>query len=235
LIDGARIATAAIVVVPLGLVILQAVAPTANPLGFSRSNNEPVVSALLERLPATLELASLAIAAALIAGFAFAMLAVRTSKSVATYLLVALHSIPYFWLMLALETLFVGGGIDIMNGPMRWVFPVGMLAAFLLPPIARYFIACLSAKNPKPKPGEIVTGLVVRFADRLPELIAAAILTEILCAWRGEGRVLFYALLRGDLPIVTGFLLSSALFVLAMRLAARAIAYVSAGDAAIDV
>jgi peptide/nickel transport system permease protein len=190
--------------------------------GFSRSNAELALTAIVERLPLTLELLSVAVIIALVAGLICAILAVRTSRTVVTYLVLALHSIPYFWLVIVLQMASARQNVDVMSGPLRLLFPAALLALFLLPSVVNYFAENrVPSATGRPSPGAFLVGMVVRLGDNLPALITASIITEVIFAWPGEGRVLYGALGQWDLSFVATFLLLSALLVLAVRFFSR--------------
>jgi peptide/nickel transport system permease protein len=208
-------------------------APAVHPFGYSRSNQEPVLSAIAERFPATLELLGVSIVMAFAAALICRLLAAIVSKPVVRYTVLALHSVPYFWLAIMLEMVLAEHGVSITADAWRLWTPAFILALFLLPPITEFFIEHLgSAVSPR----TMLVSFFARFADRLPQLIGALLLTEVVFAWPGEGRIAYYGLGQSDLPLVTGGLLLCALLVLLVRLIARVFALLTgAAEARIDV
>jgi ABC-type dipeptide/oligopeptide/nickel transport system permease component len=220
--ETARAVTTAIFIVLIVSVTLRFFALQVHLFGFSRTNDEPALSAIAERAPASLELVSISVLVAVIVGLGCALLATRTSRAVVSYLVLALHCTPYFWIVTALQVAAAAHSVDVMSGPLRLLFPATLLGLFLLRATFSVFVAHLgpgagaSATFPA-----VFAGLATRFGESLPELITAAIVTEIICAWPGEGRIFWVALLQGDFSVVMTLLLLSALFVFAVRLAVR--------------
>ena len=83
--------------------------------GYSTSNSEPVLQAILERLPATLELQVSAFALALVLGLAAGIFAAVRPYSLADYLITTLaffgQSMPVFWFALMMQLAFAVHGI----------------------------------------------------------------------------------------------------------------------------
>ncbi len=85
--------------------------------GWSNSNSEPVLQAILERLPATLELQLSAFIFALIMGLSAGIFAAVRPYSIADYVITTLafvgQSMPVFWFALMLQLLFAVHGIPL--------------------------------------------------------------------------------------------------------------------------
>ncbi len=84
-------------------------------LGYSTSNSEPVVSAILERMPATLLLMGCSFFLSLVVGVAFGILAAIKPYSMVDYLVTTFaffgQSMPVFWFALMLQLAFAVTGI----------------------------------------------------------------------------------------------------------------------------
>jgi peptide/nickel transport system permease protein len=84
-------------------------------LGYSTSNSEPVVQAILERLPATLLLMGTSIAFSLVVGVAFGIYAAIKPYSIQDYVITTFaffgQSMPVFWLALMCQLAFAVVGI----------------------------------------------------------------------------------------------------------------------------
>ncbi|MBV9103123.1 MAG: ABC transporter permease [Candidatus Eremiobacteraeota bacterium] len=84
-------------------------------LGYSMSNSEPVVQAILERLPATLLLMGTSIGFSLLIGVAFGIFAAVKPYSIQDYLITTFaffgQSMPVFWLALMVQLAFAVYGI----------------------------------------------------------------------------------------------------------------------------
>jgi peptide/nickel transport system permease protein len=89
-------------------------------LGYSTSNSEPVLQALLERLPATLELMGsafiLSVAVGIIAGIVSAVKQYSATDYFITTLAFFGQSIPVFWFALMMQLLFSVHGIPLPFG-----------------------------------------------------------------------------------------------------------------------
>ncbi|MBV9646454.1 MAG: ABC transporter permease [Candidatus Eremiobacteraeota bacterium] len=84
-------------------------------LGYSMSNSEPVVQAILERLPATLLLMGTSIGFSLLIGVAFGIFAAVKPYSIQDYLITTFaffgQSMPVFWLALMVQLAFAVYGV----------------------------------------------------------------------------------------------------------------------------
>ncbi|MDQ6824231.1 MAG: ABC transporter permease, partial [Candidatus Eremiobacteraeota bacterium] len=82
--------------------------------GWSTMNSTPVTEAILERLPATLELMSVSFAVSVTLGLVFGILAAVKPYSLVDYLVTTLaffgFSMPIFWFALMLQMIFSVGG-----------------------------------------------------------------------------------------------------------------------------
>ncbi len=84
-------------------------------LGYSTSNSEPVVNAILERMPATLLLMGSSFVLSLIVGVAFGIIAALKPYSAIDYIVTTFaffgQSMPVFWFGLMLQLAFAVNGI----------------------------------------------------------------------------------------------------------------------------
>jgi peptide/nickel transport system permease protein len=91
-------------------------------MGYSTSNSEPVLQALLERLPATLELMGISFVLSVTVGIAAGIVSAIKQYSLVDYLITTLaffgQSIPVFWFALMLQLLFAVHGIPLPGGYM---------------------------------------------------------------------------------------------------------------------
>jgi peptide/nickel transport system permease protein len=83
--------------------------------GYSTSNSEPVIQAMLERLPATLELMGAALVLSLVVGVALGIISALKPYSFLDYAMTTFaffgQSMPVFWLALMLQIAFAVYGI----------------------------------------------------------------------------------------------------------------------------
>jgi peptide/nickel transport system permease protein len=91
-------------------------------LGYSTSNSEPVLQALLERLPATLELMGISTVVAMVVGVGAGIVSAIKQYSITDYFITTLaffgQSIPVFWFALMMQLLFAVHGIPLPFGYM---------------------------------------------------------------------------------------------------------------------
>jgi peptide/nickel transport system permease protein len=91
-------------------------------LGYSTSNSEPVLQALLERLPATLELMGISTIVSVVIGVFAGIVSAVKQYSFIDYFITTLaffgQSIPVFWFALMLQLLFAVHGIPLPFGYM---------------------------------------------------------------------------------------------------------------------
>jgi len=91
-------------------------------LGYSTSNSEPVLQALLERLPATLELMGISTLVSVAIGVIAGIVSAVKQYSITDYFITTLaffgQSIPVFWFALMMQLLFAVHGIPLPFGYM---------------------------------------------------------------------------------------------------------------------
>ncbi|MBV8726903.1 MAG: ABC transporter permease [Candidatus Eremiobacteraeota bacterium] len=92
-------------------------------LGYSTSNSEPVFQAIIERLPATLELQVSAFIVALALGLSAGIFAAVRPYSLSDYIITTLaffgQSMPIFWFALMLQLLFAVHGLQMFGYEIR--------------------------------------------------------------------------------------------------------------------
>jgi peptide/nickel transport system permease protein len=88
--------------------------------GWSQSNSEPVTTAILERMPATLELMGASFAFSLIIGVVFGILSAVRQYSWVDYFITTFaffgQSMPTFWFALMLQLVFAVDGVPLLFG-----------------------------------------------------------------------------------------------------------------------
>lgn len=202
-------------------------------LGVSLRTDEPVLAAILDRLPATVELAAAALLVAIGGAIPLGILAaVRRGTATdygATLLALVGVSIPNFWLgpLLALTFSIALGWFPVSGrGTLaHLVLPALTLAAPLTAVLARitrasvieelrepYVLAARSRGLPRRlvlrhalrnSLGPVVTVLGLQCGS----VLTGAVITETIFAWPGVGRLLVQSIGFRDYPLVQGCIL----------------------------
>jgi ABC-type dipeptide/oligopeptide/nickel transport system permease component len=204
--------------------------------GASLWTKQPAISLVLERLPATLELACAAMIFSIVVAFPLGMLSATHRGSVGDRLAMVVavlgQSMPVFWLGLALIMLFgenlrllpVGG----RGTPAHLVLPTFTLGAYfaarnarilrssLLETLGQEYVRTARAK------GLFEQAVLWRHALRnalisvltllglqFGALLGGAIVTETVFAWPGLGRLIVESITHRDFPLLQ----TSALFI----------------------
>lgn len=214
-------------------------------LGTSLRTNEPVATAVVDRLPATMELAAaamvIAIGAALPLGIIAAVGRGTVVDHAATTLSLVGVSIPNFWLGPLLAIVFaVELGWLPVSGRGTWahlVLPAISLGAALGAILARMTRASLLEELREPyvqaarARGASRARAVLRHAFRnslIPvvtlvglqfgAVLTGAVITETIFAWPGIGRLLIQSIGFRDYPLVQGCILFIAVTYVGMNL-----------------
>jgi ABC-type dipeptide/oligopeptide/nickel transport system permease component len=208
-------------------------------LGFSFVQHTQVSDLILERLPATLELAAVGFVLALLIALPLGVIIALKRNSFTDYLVSGLALVgqasPGFWIGLMLVALFAV--------ELRWL-PVsgsGTAAHCVLPAVtlalqsaARLtrlvrasminvlnadYVRTARAKGLRERTVLVVHSLrgalipVVTMAGlELAELVSGAFITETIFAWPGVGRLAVTAVFQRDFPLIQGVVLLAAVF-----------------------
>jgi len=198
---------------------------------------------VLSRLPATIELLISSIVVSLVFCLLLSWAASKTGNGTLrrpiTALVLVLQSVPFFWLALCLSLLAaVHFGESVYGWAATNGSPVASHTAHLI------LLACIAALAQIPivvsvldsaaaEDGakfDLSTSLywaALALAQRLPEVIAACLITELAFAWPGEGRLFFRALNAGQLPVAVSILIVLGWITLCFRAAVRCAALLS--------
>ena len=214
-------------------------------LGTSLRTSAPVAQAIIDRLPATLELAAAAMLVAIVVSIPLGIIAaVRRGTAVdyaATTLALTGVSIPNFWLgpLLAIVFAVELGWLPVSGrGTLaHLVLPAVSLGAALAAILARMTRASLLEELREPyvqaarARGTSVARAVLRHAFRnslIPvvtliglqfgAVLTGAVITETIFAWPGIGRLLIQSIGFRDYPIVQGCILFIAVTYVGMNL-----------------
>ncbi len=196
--------------------------------------SRPVLNVIIERFPATIQLAAVAFTFSLVIGIPLGMLAAVNKGTVWDGLFRGLavvgQSMPIFWLGLMMILFFAvtlgvlpAGG---RGGPETLIMPALSLAAFFVAALARLtrstMLDVLDAEYIKmARIKGVPEGLViwkhgfknaaiplVTFAGMsLGSLIAGTVVTETVFAWPGMGRLAIDSILSRDFPVVQAIVL----------------------------
>jgi peptide/nickel transport system permease protein len=220
--------------------------------GRSYSEHRPVVTVVLERVPATLLLTGSALCLSLLIGLALGAVGSIARRPGVRYALQGLAvvgmSVPTFWsgtLVLLVFAVWVrwlpSGGMATVGAPfapgdrlLHLVGPTLVLGSVYVAQWSRYVQAGLVealredyVRTARAKglgearclwrhafPNTAIP-LVTVVGLEVPRLLAGAMVTEVVFAWPGLGRLLTAALLGRDYPVAMGVLMLLALLVVA--------------------
>lgn len=198
-------------------------------LGVSLRTNEPVVQAITDRMPATIELAIAAMRLAIVVAIPLGVVAAVGAGTVvdytATTLALAGISIPNFWLgpLLAIVFAITLGWLPVSGS--------GTLAHLVLPAITLGApLGAVLARMTRAR-GVSRARAVLRHAFRnslipivtvlglqMGAVLTGAVITETIFAWPGVGRLLIQSINFRDYPLVQGCILLIAVTYVAMNL-----------------
>jgi ABC-type dipeptide/oligopeptide/nickel transport system permease component len=203
-------------------------------LGTSLRTNEPVASAIIDRLPATLELAAAAMAVAIGVALPLGIIAAVKRGTVVDHIATTIAltgiSIPNFWLgpLLALVFAVELGWFPVSGRgtAAHLILPAISLGAALAAILARMTRASLLEELREPyvqaarARGASRTRAILRHAFRnslIPvvtllglqfgAVLTGAVITETIFAWPGIGRLLIQSIGFRDYPLVQGCVL----------------------------
>jgi peptide/nickel transport system permease protein len=216
-------------------------------LGTSLRTNQTVVSALAERLPATVELAVAAVLVALVFALPMGTIAAaragtRLDHMTMTAALVGI-SMPNFWLgpLLAIVFSIVLGWLPVSGRgtPAHLILPAVTLAAPLAAVLARmtrasvleelrelYVLAARARGVSRARAvlrhafRNSLVPIVTLLGLQLGGLLTGAVITETIFAWPGVGRLLIQSIGFRDYPMVQGCILLIAVMYVSLNLLA---------------
>jgi ABC-type dipeptide/oligopeptide/nickel transport system permease component len=214
-------------------------------LGTSLRTSQPVVSAIAERLPATVELAAAAMFVAILVGIPLGIIAaVRAGTPVdhaATTAALIGISVPNFWLgpILAIVFSVVLGWLPVSGRgtPAHLILPAITLGAPLAAILARmtrasvieelrelYVLAARARGVSRARailrhafPNSLIP-IVTVVGLQFGAVLTGAVITETIFAWPGVGRLLIQSITFRDYPLVQGCILFIAMTYVTMNL-----------------
>jgi ABC-type dipeptide/oligopeptide/nickel transport system permease component len=214
--------------------------------GTSLFYQRPALAVVLDRLPASLELALAGILIAIVSGIGLGVLAAvregSLSDTVISVLTVLGQSMPSFWLGIMLILLLAvtwhllpTGG---MGQPSQIIMPAITLAAFLTPQILLLTRSSMldvlhdpyiTVARAKGLPERIVilrhalrnalNPVIASVGLQFGSLMGGAVITETVFAWPGLGQLSVQAIFSRDLPVVEASVVVLAVGVLLANLA----------------
>ena len=197
--------------------------------GDSIYYGNPAGGLVLQRFPATLQLAAVSMLIAIIAGVGLGIVAARRQGAAADYIAIGLslfgQSMPIYWFGSLLIILF---SVQLRwfptSGRGTWqhlVLPAITLATFMMPQIARLtrsglldvlnsdFIRTARAQGINERTitykyafRNVAISLITILGLQIGTLIGGAVITETVFAWPGVGSFTVEALYRRDYPVV---------------------------------
>ncbi len=209
--------------------------------GTSLYYQRPAIAVVLDRMPASLELAMVGIVIAIVSGIGFGIVAgVREGSltdAVISALTVVGQSMPSFWLGIMLILLLAvnlhmlpTGGRGQLN---QILMPAITLAAFLAPQILLLTRSSLlevlqepyiTVARAKGLPGRVVilrhalrnalNPVIASVGLQFGSLMGGAVITETVFAWPGLGQLSVQAIFSRDLPVVEASVIVLAIGVL---------------------
>ena len=210
-----------------------------------RYRNQDVVAIVLERLPATLELAGMsllvAIAMSLPLGIVAALNRNRLPDALASAVAMLGRAMPNFWLGIMLILVFsVALGWTPVSGrgtPAHLVLPaltlgtslaallMRLMRSSMLEVLSQDYVRTATAKG-VPRRGVVVkhalrnamTGYVTVLGLQVARLLGGAVVTEQVFAWPGIGRLAIQAINSRDMAIVQVVVVLAALIVMSANL-----------------
>ncbi len=215
-------------------------------LGTSFRTGQPVVSAIWERVPATVELALAAMVVAIGVAIPLGIVAAVKQGTLADYLAMTVAltgiSIPNFWLAPMLAIVFaVSLGWLPVSGRGGWdslILPAISLGAALAAILSRMTRASLleelrelyvkaararGASRPRAILGHALRNslipLVTIVGLQFGAVLTGAVITETIFAWPGVGRLLIQSISFRDYPLVQGCILLIAVTYVSVNLA----------------
>ncbi len=210
----------------------------AGDMGVSLHQRRAVSAIILERAPASAELALAAMAAAALIALPLGAAAARRPGAgvdlAAGFLAVAGASVPVFWLGPLLIIVFsIGLGwlpVSGREGALSLVLPAATLGAALSPILMRMARSSLLEELPRDYVSaarakglserrvlwlhalrNACLPLITVLSLQLGALLSGAIITETVFAWPGVGRLVIQAIAARDYPLVQGCVLFIAL------------------------
>ncbi len=224
---------------PLPIQFFQYVAKVAQgDLGVSIHSKKPIVDLLVERLPATMKLAALALMIAISIGVPLGLVAAlkvdRWADNLATVLSLTVSAMPHFWLgplLMMVFALWLGllpvSGMDANTSIILPALTLGfgltailtrMTRASMLEVLHEDFIRTARAKGMPEKTVILKHALraallpiVTVLGLQLGSLLAGTVITETLFAWDGIGRLLVESIEKRDYPVTQACVLVIAL------------------------
>ncbi len=208
--------------------------------GRSLRFDEPALSVVMERLPATLELALAGLLITLAVAIPAGLLAARMMGRVTDHLIVNvslfLQSMPSFWLGLVLITLF---GVQLRwlptsgrGGFSHLILPALTVSFFLLPQtlllmrasaleiLGEDYIRSAWAKGLAPRSvfaihvlPNALNPVVSYLGVQVGRLLGGAVITEIVFAWPGLGQLSLQAVYQRDMAVVQASVIALAVLI----------------------
>jgi peptide/nickel transport system permease protein len=221
-----RLAATAIAIVLIMFAVVGAFS-TSHFTSVLRMSTGEAIAYFFLFLPRTIELIAVSFVVASTAGALSILPFARAAWPLIKGLALGLKCIPFFWLAVALEIALSlagmnpisgTGGSDVAGHLSRLFAPAFVLAIYQFPLIVDYLDERLKVSAGfRPAGASLLGALGAQFARDLPDVLTATVVTEIVFAWPGDGRLFWHFLSFQAVSPAEGILLLTALSVLATR------------------
>ncbi|MCS7001331.1 MAG: ABC transporter permease, partial [Dehalococcoidia bacterium] len=213
--------------------------------GLSIWQNRPATQVVIERLPATFQLAFAALIFTVVVSIPIAIIAARnvgtTVETAITTIATAMGSVATFWLALVLILIFsVGLRLLPSSGYGSWQQFILPVVALSVQPIGRLIQVLQTQIAAELKQGYVTTAIAKGLSQRavmyrhvlrnsaiaavtviggeMVVFLSVAVLVESIFAWPGVGQVTLQAIQRRDLPVVMASVFYTGLMVTVINL-----------------
>jgi ABC-type dipeptide/oligopeptide/nickel transport system permease component len=196
-----------------------------------------IIDIILSYAPLTAELIVASFILASFVGFALTLSSARAFTAAVSGVVTGLLSIPVFVLAIVLQIV-LGVHLGLPSGGacsipctlgdqlQHLIVPATTLGIYQVPALVAFFRRHRVAAGGSRATETSITGdLATLFAERLPDVLSAAIIVEAIYAWSGEGRLLFemHIAYDADKGAYVAYLMLNALVLLLIRTLAELI------------
>lgn len=188
-----------------------------------------ILGLIFSSLPRTLELVAASFIIASLVGLALTRLPAHSFRTVVSGIMTCLQSVPIFLVAIVAQIVlgvrFGWPTAGTCSNPctlgeqlFHLALPAATLAVYQLPAVVAFFES-QEVAGIRVKPASTMRDLAVLFAERLPDVVSAAIIVEAIYVWSGEGRLFFdmHVAYDADKGAFVAYLVLNALLLLLIR------------------